>query len=108
MSGIQDLECFIDGLKVSLDNLGEIDPIESRGFQSKIAKAISTLRVKKVAITEPIPQFTGHFTKVGMKEYLLNQLDHMQISLENTENHEKNKTQLLLKIDRLKGKLSNL
>ncbi len=106
---IDDIETFIDGLKNSFDRLGEADPIKSQGFQSQLAKAISVLRGKKIAIIEQIPTFNEHYTKKDLKNFLINQLEHAKTILDEEEyaNHRK-KFQLVMKIAQLRETISRL
>ncbi|GAH72864.1 unnamed protein product, partial [marine sediment metagenome] len=75
---IEDLEAFIDGLKVSFDTLENIDPTQSKGFQAQMAKAISDLRLKRAAKIEPLPKHIGRFTKEDLKKLLLKELESLQ------------------------------
>ena len=106
---IDDIENFIDGLKNSFDKLGEADPIKSQGFQSQLAKAISMLRAKKVAIMEQIPKFEGHFTKDDLKNFLINQLEAAKTILDNDQfPNNKRKFDLVMKIAKLREDINNL
>ncbi|MFX1238180.1 MAG: hypothetical protein ACFFAS_12230 [Promethearchaeota archaeon] len=106
---IEDLENFIDGLKNSFDRLGDADPTKSQGFQSQIAKAISMLRLKKMAKIEPIPKFLGHFTTEDLKNFLLNQLEQAKLLLENEEfSNNRKKFGLVLKIAQLRENINNM
>jgi hypothetical protein len=105
---IKDIEAFIDGLKNSLDFLGDADPAQSKGFQAKFAKAISLLRSKKLAQIEPVPKFLGNFTTENLKNYLREQLTQLEIILENNQYNPKKRFKLVLKITKLREKLYNL
>ena len=106
---IDDIETFIDGLKNSFDRLGDADPVKSQGFQSQLAKAISVLRVKKIAIMEQVPKFSGHYTKDDLKKFLINQLEHAKTILDNEEfANNRKKFELVMKIAQLRETINNL
>ena len=105
---IGDIESFIDGLKNSFDKLGEADPSESQGFQAQLAKAISALRVKKVAIAEQLPEFIQKASKEELKNFLLNQLEHTKNLLESDEYSNRRRFELAMKVVQLREKINNL
>ena len=105
---IDDIETFIDGLKNSFDRLGDADPVKSQGFQSQLAKAISVLRSKKVAIIEQIPKFNDHYTRKDLKNFLMNQLEHAKTMLDTEFKHHRKKFELVMKIAQLRETISNL
>lgn len=106
---IDDIETFIDGLKNSFDQLGNADPVKSQGFQSQLAKAISVLREKKIAIIEQIPKFSEHYTKKDLKNFLINQLEHAKTILDKEEfANNRKKFELVMKIAQLRETISNL
>lgn len=82
---IKDLEAFISGLKTSLDMLDGTDPAESKGFQAQLAKAISSLRIKRAEKVEPLPKILGNVTKEDIKKYLLKELDELMTLLDSQE-----------------------
>ncbi len=105
---IGDLEAFIDGLKNSFDKLGEADPSESQGFQAQLAKAISILRMKKVAKAEQLPDFIKKASKEELKNFLLNQLEHTKNLLESGEASNRRRFELAMKIVQLREKINSL
>ncbi|MFW9771348.1 MAG: hypothetical protein ACFFFB_22740 [Candidatus Heimdallarchaeota archaeon] len=104
---IKDLEAFIDGLKTSLDMLGGSDISESKGFQAQLAKAISSLRVKRSEKIEPLPKLLGHVTKEDIKNYLIKELENLKQYLD-TKSYPKGKFQLVKKIVDLRAEISRL
>jgi len=105
---IEDIESFIDGLKISIDSLEGTDPTKSRGFQAQIAKAISALRIKKSSQMESNPKFIGHFTKEDLKNFLLNKLEFLNNSLDSGEFSRHRKFNLVLKIAKLRAEITSL
>ncbi|MHA1805289.1 MAG: hypothetical protein ACTSU4_12305 [Promethearchaeota archaeon] len=104
----KDLQSFIDGLKTSLDFLGEADPIESKGFQAQLAKAISKLRIKKVAkIDEIKPQFE-RFSREDLKQYLLEELKALKDRIELKDISSFKRYELALEITKLRERISKL
>jgi hypothetical protein len=101
---IEDLESFIDGLKVSLDTLDGIDPDKSKGFQAQLAKTISDLRVKKSSKVEPLPKYIGHVTKEDIKNFLIKELEELRDLLESEEYtpFPRRKFNLVMKITKLR------
>ena len=100
---VEDIESFIDGLKKSFDSLDEIKT--HQGFQMQLARAISSLREKKVSKIEPLPKFIG---SIDMKEYLLNKLEDLKSILETDEIKSSKKFNLVMEIAKLREKLNEL
>lgn len=107
---IDDLESFIDGLKTSLDTLEGINPKEAQGFQAQLAKAISSLRIKKSAKFEPLPKYIGHVTKEDLKHYLMKELEDLRNLLDTDEYspYPRRKFNLIMKITKLREKISRM
>ena len=107
---IEDLESFIDGLKVSLDTLDGIDPDKSKGFQAQLAKTISDLRVKKSSKVEPLPKYIGHVTKEDIKNFLIKELEELRDLLESEEYtpFPRRKFNLVMKITKLREQISRM
>lgn len=107
---IEDLEAFIDGLKISFDMLGDVDKLESQGFQSQLAKAISKLRLKKMDKIEPLPKLLGHYSPMKLKKYLLDKLKELKQVLETeTEDFGPNrKFKLVMKIAQLRARITSM
>jgi len=105
---IEDLEAFINGLKVSLDTLDDIDPEQARGFQAQLAKAISDLRLKRAAKIEPLPKHIGHFTKEDLKNYLLKELEELKDHLDSTDYSSRRKFELVMKITKLREQINSM
>ena len=103
---IRDIESFIDGLKLSFDSLDQIDSNDSKGFQAQLAKAISELRIKKVAHTKPLPKMLGHVTKKDLKNYLLEELNNLKEILENNKYNRRRRFELVMKITQLREKVN--
>ena len=70
---IDDIESFIDGLKISFDTLEEASM--EQGFQMQLAKAISALRAKKIAKITTIPT---NIRPRDMKKVLLQELEDLK------------------------------
>jgi hypothetical protein len=102
---IDDIEAFIQGLKVSFDNLDNVESYQ--GFQMQLAKAISSLRMEKVAKLESLPK---SIKPIDLKDYLLKKLEELKTILESDE--IKNKTMrrfdLSLEIAKLREKIKEL
>ena len=105
---IEDLEDFINGLKTSIDSLGDADPTKSTGFQAKLAKTISALRVKISDKVEKNPKITGHLTKQDLKKYLMKKLDKLRNILDSGEYPSFKKFRLVKDIAQLREKISYL
>lgn len=105
---IEDLEDFINGLKVSIDTLGNADPTKSVGFQAKLAKTISALRLKISDKVEKNPLFTGQFTKQELKNYLMKKLEKMRNILDSGEYPSFKKYQLVKDIAQLRAQITTL
>lgn len=105
---IEDLEAFIDGLKVSLDTLENVDPSKAKGFQAQLAKAISDLRLKRAAKFEPIPKHIGHFTKEDLKNYLLKELEILQNHLDTSDYNRRRKFELVMKITKIREQINSM
>ncbi|TFG30472.1 MAG: hypothetical protein EU532_00780 [Promethearchaeota archaeon] len=100
---VEDIEAFIDGLKKSFDSLDEVKT--HQGFQMQLAKAISSLREKKISKIEPLPKFIG---PIDMKEYLLTKLEDLKNILETDEIKSSKKFNLVMEIAKLREKLNEL
>ncbi len=101
---IEDIEAFIDGLKTSFDSLDMANM--TQGFQMQLAKAISSLRVKKVAKIEPNPKFIG---QVDLKNFLLNKLEFLKNVLNSEGIYKSNrKFKLVMEIAKLREKINRL
>ena len=105
---LSDIDFFIDGLKNSFDILGDSDPMQSRGFQVQFAKAISILRLKKIAKIDFQPKFGDHFTSEVIKNTLLDQLEQVKKLLASNELNEKKNFDLVLKIAKIREQLKAL
>ena len=105
---IKDLEAFIDGLKVSIDTLENVDPSKAKGFQAQLAKAISDLRIKRAAKIEPLPEHIGHFTKEDLKNYLLKELGSLRDHLDSTDYNWRRKFDLVKKIALLRERINSM
>ena len=104
----RDIEAFIDGLKNSFDRLGDADPSESQGFQAQLAKAISILRVKKMAKIDNLPEFVGKASKTDIKNFLLNQLEYTKNLLENDKFNQRTRFELAMKISQIREKINSI
>ena len=102
---ITDIEAFIEGLKRTFDTLDQVKSFQ--GFQMQLAKAISSLRMEKVAKIESLPK---SIKPIDLKDYLLNKLEELKNILESDD--IKNKTMkrfnLSLEIAKLREKLKEL
>lgn len=105
---IADLEAFIDGLTVSFDTLGSLDPSKAKGFQAQLAKAISDLRTKKADQIEPIPKHIGHFTKKDLKLYLLKELESVKDHLDSTDYNPRRKFKLVKRLAQLRDQINHM
>ncbi len=105
---IEDLEAFIDGLKISFDMLGDVDKLESQGFQSQLAKAISKLRLKKMDKIEPLPKLLGHYSPMKLKKYLLDKLKELNHVLETGDFGPNRKFKLVMKIAQLRARITSM
>ncbi|KKK43223.1 MAG: hypothetical protein Lokiarch_28870 [Candidatus Lokiarchaeum sp. GC14_75] len=105
---IEDLEAFIDGLKTSLDTLGDIDPQQSKGFQAQLAKAISDLRLKRKAKIEPLPKRIGHLTNEDLKIILLKELESLQDHLDTSDYNRRKKFEVVMKITRIREQINSM
>ncbi|MGQ4876096.1 MAG: hypothetical protein ACP6IY_18680 [Promethearchaeia archaeon] len=105
---IEDLEAFIEGLKVSFDSLGEADPLESKGFQSQLARAISMLRLKKQEKIKSKPEFIPQMNKDELKNFLLNKLEFLKTLLKDYELYPSRKFRLVMQITKLRERISLL
>lgn len=100
---IEDIEAFIDGLKKSFDSLDQVDSYQ--GFQMQLAKAISSLREKKVSKIEPLPKSIKPF---DLKDYLLKKLEDLKLVLESDDIKNSKKFNLVMEIAKLREKLNEL
>ncbi|TFF90794.1 MAG: hypothetical protein EU548_01165 [Promethearchaeota archaeon] len=105
---IEDLEAFIDGLKHSFDSLGSGDPMKSKGFQSSIARAISSLRMKKAEKARSEPEILGHFTTKDLKVFLINKLEQLKSLLDEYQKYPSRKFKLVMEIAKLRERISSL
>jgi len=104
---IEDLQAFIDGLKVSFDSLELSEPTDSQGMQAQMAKAISQLREKKLDKIKPLPKLLGHVTKKDLKNYFLKQLKELKEILESNNYNSNKKFELVMQITKLREKINN-
>ncbi|MBY9006550.1 MAG: hypothetical protein KGD63_07305 [Candidatus Lokiarchaeota archaeon] len=104
---IEDLEAFINGLKVSFDSLEHIQTNNSQGVQAQVAKAISQLRAKKLDKIEPLPRLLGHITKEDLKNLFLNRLEKLKYILESNNYPKSRKFNLVMKIVKLREKVNS-
>jgi len=105
---IEDLEAFIDGLKTSLDSLGDIDPQQSKGFQAQLAKAISDLRSKRKAKIEPLPKRIRNLTNEDLKIFLLKELESLQHYLDNSDYNRRDKFKVVMKLTRIREQVNSM
>ena len=105
---IDDLEAFINGLKVSLDSLKSTEIVDSQGFQARFAKAISLLRMKKNAILELQPKFLGINTKEDLKILLYDKLEWLINKLDSRDYQGVGKFKLVMKITNLRARINEL
>lgn len=104
---IEDLQAFIDGLKVSFDSLELSKSTDSQGMQAQMAKAISQLREKKLDKITPLPKLLGHVTKEDLKKYFLKQLKELKEILESNNYNSNKKFELVMQITKLREKINN-
>ncbi len=104
----KDIQSFIDGLKTSFDLLGEADPMESKGFQAQIAKAISNLRMKKKAKIDSGPKFSERFSKEELKQFLFGELEELKERLDMKGISVRRRYDLVMEITKLREKISSL
>ncbi|MHA1689097.1 MAG: hypothetical protein ACTSUN_07150 [Promethearchaeota archaeon] len=104
----KDLQSFIDGLKTSLDLLGEADTIESKGFQAQLAKAISNLRMKKVAKIDENRPHIEQFSREELKQFLLEELKALKERIELKDISSRTRYELALEITKLRERISKL
>ncbi len=100
---IEDIEAFIDGLKKSFDSLDQVD--SHQGFQMQLAKAISSLRLKKIAKIEPLPT---SIKPIDLKDYLLKKLEDLKLILESENIRSSKRFTLVMEIAKLREKLNEL
>ena len=100
---IDDIEAFIEDLKRSFDSLDKINMYQ--GFQMQLAKAISSLRLKKVSKIETEPKFNK---PVDIKEYLLKELEILKKRLESDDIKSLRKFKLVMEIAKLREKINQL
>ena len=107
---IDDIEAFIKGLKDTFDVLDKTNLKDSHGLQLNLAKAISLLRHKKIALIEPQFDPNAPTTKEEMKNFLIKELEHLKNLLDSDDNKDKSsrKFKLALKIANLREKIKNL
>jgi len=104
---INDLEAFINGLRVSFDQLDKAEVEESNGFQYRLSKVISNIRMKQREISEQEPSFNADLSREGMKRVLSKQLEQMKTFLQNGNMNGNKRSELLLKIKTLTERLEN-
>ena len=100
---IDDIEAFIDGLKTSFDSLDEANI--QQGFQMQLAKAISALRVKKIAKITPIPKT---IRPRDMKKILLRELKDLRDLLDSGNYPSTKKFKVVMEIAKLRETINNL
>ena len=100
---IDDIESFIDGLKISFDTLEEASM--EQGFQMQLAKAISALRAKKIAKITPIPK---NIRPRDMKKVLLQKLEDLKDLLDSGNYPRTRKFKVVMEIAKLRETVSNL
>jgi len=100
---IDDIESFIDGLKTSFDTLEEANM--EQGFQMQLAKAISTLRIKKIAKITPIPKT---IRPRDMKKILLRELEDLKNLLDSGNYPSTKKFKVVMDIAKLRETINNL
>jgi len=108
---IDDIEAFIKGLKDTFDKLDTTaDLKDAQGLQSNLAKAISLLRNKKIALFEPQFDPNAPTTKEEMKNFLIKELELLKNLLDSDEFKDKSskKFDLALKIANLRETIKNL
>ncbi len=102
---VRDLEAFIDGLQTSFDTLEHVTPENTSGVQAQLAKAISILRSKKVAkITSETP--IKKMNKEQLKKLLLSELEELKLDLEAGDYNQRKKFELVMKIVKLRERIS--
>ena len=104
----KDIQSFIDGLKTSFDFLGEADIMESKGFQAQIAKAISNLRMKKIARIDKQLKYSEKFTKEELKQYLIAELEELKEALDSQGISIRKRYGMVLEITKLRERISQL
>ncbi len=100
---IDDIESFIDGLKISFDTLEEANV--QQGFQMQLAKAITALRVKKIAKITHIPK---NIRPRDMKKVLLRELEDLKDLLDSGNYPRTRKFKVVMEIAKLRETVSNL
>ncbi len=88
--------------------MGNADPTKSTGFQAKLAKTISALRLKISDKAEKNPEFIGKFTKQDLKSYLMKKLEKMRNILESGEYPSFKKFKLVKDIAQLRAQINTL
>ncbi|MGV9171407.1 MAG: hypothetical protein ACOC44_09355 [Promethearchaeia archaeon] len=105
---INDIEDFINGLQITFDSLDEANTSDIKGYQSKLAKAISNLRIKKIAKAEPEFDKVRNMDREELKNYLLQQLKDLKQILENNEFRSgRKKFDILMKMTKLREKITH-
>jgi len=102
---IDDIEAFISGLKTSFDLLDEEST--HQGFQMQLAKAISALRVKKVAKIEPFLKDLSPKPK-ELKNFLLSKLGELKNILDSGNYKSSKKFKMVMEIAQLRERITNL
>jgi hypothetical protein len=107
---VEDLEDFIQGLRTAFDSLDDSDPESAQGIQLQLAKAISLLRVKKIAKMEELPKIdlAEQSSRDDLKNFLLNKLEFMKIHLDSEDVPSSRKFDLVMKITKLREQISKL
>ena len=103
---VDDIEAFINGLQTSIDSLADASPDETTGFQARLAKAISSLRVKKMSKIEPMPERIRKLSKEEAKNFLINKLEFLKDTLDEDITNSTRRFSLLMKIAKLREKIS--
>ncbi|MFO8018973.1 MAG: hypothetical protein R6U96_10080 [Promethearchaeia archaeon] len=105
---INDIEDFIDGLQHSFDSLDDANNSVIKGYQSKLAKAISDLRLKKISKVPPEFDRTQNMSREELKTSLLHQLNELKRILEDQEyRNSRKKFNLVMKITKLREKITH-
>jgi len=105
---IEDLEAFINGLKHSIDSLDKVNHDASQGYQAKLAKAISQLRMKKMDKIEPLPEHIGKLSDEDVKNILLKKLKDLKEILETGDYNQSRRFKIVMEIVKLREKISSI
>ncbi len=105
---VQNLELIIKDLENTIDSLETTTPIEAKGIQAKLARAISDLRGERINKIESIPINSGQASKEDLKSFLLLRIEDLKDVLELSDSNFKKKFDLLMEITQLRAKINNL